>query len=79
MSLGEWLTIPVVIALSMTFSVIYGVFAGLLMGCIHFVWSYAVRPPIRACYLGDVAVSQRRTWSLAALTPQPSARHAWAR
>ncbi len=57
MSLGEWLTIPVVIALSMTFGVIQGVFTGLILGCIHFVWSYAVRPPIRACYFGDVAIS----------------------
>ena len=58
MSWGEWLTIPTVIILSMTFGVIHGVFVGLVLGCIHFVWSYAVRPPIRASYQGDVAVSQ---------------------
>jgi SulP family sulfate permease len=57
MGLREWAIIPVIIALSIQFSLIWGVFAGILLGCVSFVATYAGGPPIRTAYFGDVAVS----------------------
>jgi sulfate permease, SulP family len=57
MPLGEWATIPAVIALSIGFSVIVGILAGLLIGCVNFTATYALGAPVRARYFGDVAVS----------------------
>jgi SulP family sulfate permease len=57
MGLREWAIIPVIITLSIQFSLIWGVLAGILLGCVSFVASYAGGPPIRAAYFGDVALS----------------------
>lgn len=57
MSLGEWIAIPVVIALSVHYDIIIGVFAGLLLGCVHFTATYGLGAPVRARYFGDVALS----------------------
>lgn len=57
MSLGEWIAIPAVIGPSIQFGVIFGVFAGLLIGCGDFAMTYSHAPPVRARYFGDVAVS----------------------
>jgi len=57
MSLGEWIAIPAVIALSIQFGVISGICAGLLIGCVNFAMTYGHSPPVRAGYFGDVAIS----------------------
>jgi sulfate permease, SulP family len=57
MPLGEWATIPAVVALSVAFSVIVGILAGLLIGCVNFTVAYGLGAPVRARYFGDVAVS----------------------
>lgn len=57
MSFGEWAAIPAVIALSVHYSVIVGVFAGLLFGCVNFTATYGLGAPVRARYFGDVALS----------------------
>ncbi len=57
MSLGEWAAIPTVIALSVHYDVIIGVFAGLLLGCVNFTATYGLGSPVRARYFGDVALS----------------------
>jgi SulP family sulfate permease len=57
MPLGEWATIPIVIGLSQAFSVIVGILAGLVIGCVNFTAIYGLSSPVRARYFGDVAVS----------------------
>lgn len=57
MSFGEWAAIPAVIALSVLYGVIIGIFAGLLIGCVTFTVSYGLGAPVRARYFGDVALS----------------------
>lgn len=57
MGLREWAIVPAIVALAIAFGIIVGVLAGLMLGCASFVATYAVGPPIRASYFGDVAVS----------------------
>lgn len=57
MPLGEWATIPIVIGLSQAFSVIVGILAGLVIGCVNFTATYGLSSPVRSRYFGDVAVS----------------------
>ncbi|WP_294536018.1 SulP family inorganic anion transporter [uncultured Rhodoblastus sp.] len=57
MGLREWAIVPTIIVLSIQFSLIWGVLAGIILGCVSFVATYAGGPPIRAAYFGDVAVS----------------------
>jgi SulP family sulfate permease len=57
LSLGEWLTALLVVAVTTRFGVIIGIFTGLAVGCISFAVSYSKATPIRARYSGTVAVS----------------------
>lgn len=57
MPFGEWATIPIVIVVSQVFSVIVGILAGLLIGCVNFTRAYGLSSPVRARYFGDVAIS----------------------
>ena len=57
LSLAEWLTVPVVLAVSVFFGLPAAVFAGLAMGCATFALMYSRASPIRARYRGDVAQS----------------------
>ncbi|WP_363350300.1 SulP family inorganic anion transporter [Methylocystis echinoides] len=57
MPLGEWAAIPIVVALSVHYDVIVGIFAGVVIGCVHFTVTYGLGAPVRARYFGDVAVS----------------------
>jgi sulfate permease, SulP family len=57
LSLGEWLTALLVVAVTTRFGVIIGIFTGLAVGCVSFAMSYSRATPIRARYRGTVAVS----------------------
>lgn len=57
LSPAEWLTVPVVLAVSVFFGLPAAVFAGLTMGCATFALMYSRASPIRARYRGDVAQS----------------------
>lgn len=57
LSPAEWLTVPVVLAVSVFFGLPAALFVGLAMGCATFALMYSQASPIRARYGGDVAQS----------------------
>ena len=58
LTVSEYLTVLVVLAIAARFGLIMGAFAGLLLGCIAFAVICSRSSPIRARYRGDVARSQ---------------------
>ena len=75
MSRLEWGLVLIVLAISAAFGLVVGVFAGLLLGCIGFVVTYARLSPIRLRYGGGAVRSnvKRPDIEEAILTAQPNA------
>ncbi len=57
LSRAEWLTVPVVVAVTVALGLPAAVFAGLAMGCATFAVMYSRTSPIRARCGGDIAQS----------------------
>ena len=75
MSRLEWGLVLVVLAVSAVFGLVVGVFAGLVLGCIGFVVTYARLSPIRLRYGGGLVRSnvKRPAFEEAILAAQPDA------
>lgn len=57
LSTAEWLTVVLVVAITIRFGFVVGVFAGVALGCANFALSYSRAAPTRARYRGDLAAS----------------------
>jgi SulP family sulfate permease len=53
----EWLTVVLIVATTIRFGFVVGVFSGVALGCANFALSYSRAAPARARYRGDVALS----------------------
>ncbi len=57
LSTFEWLTVLLVVAATIRFGFVVGVFTGVALGCATFAVAYSHAVPTRASYRGDVAAS----------------------
>ncbi len=57
LSMAEWLTVLLVVGVTIQFGFVVGVFAGVALGCANFAVAYSRAAPASARYRGDVAAS----------------------
>jgi SulP family sulfate permease len=57
LSTAEWLTVLLVVGVTIQFGFVVGVFAGVALGCANFAVAYSRAAPASARYRGDVASS----------------------